>query len=160
MPAALRGMQWPRRHLLTSNGRRGMEDYPPFAKINRLFGQPGRLPCAATKCLSGIFCPSTPLGFGRGTRQNSISPCKISNVPKHPALSLFVPNFSQEAFYKGGKEGMVPTGFAEKVPTCPVGLPALSTTRPLSAGHHRDAEGAALAPSQDMAHQHRAGSWC
>lgn len=35
---------------------------------------------------------------------------------------------------------MVPTGFAEEVPICPIGLPALLTTRPLGPGHHRCAQ--------------------
>ena len=65
---ALRGAWWPGRHLLASDGRGAKEDYSPLAKINRSFGQPGRLSCtpsaAATKCLSGIFSPSIPLGFG------------------------------------------------------------------------------------------------
>lgn len=56
---------------------------------------------------------------------------------------------------------MVPTGFAEEVPICPVGLPALLTTRPLGPGHDRCAQGATLAPSWDTTCWHPEGqpSW-
>lgn len=74
IPTAVRGTWWPRRHL-ASNGRGEKEDYSPFAKINRLSGQPGRLSCtpsaAATKFFFGIFSPSLPLGFGPPKRNMS-----------------------------------------------------------------------------------------
>ena len=55
---------------------------------------------------------------------------------------------------------MVPPGFAEEVPTCPISLPALLTTRSLTPGHHGCAWGAALAPSRDTARQHTEGWPC
>lgn len=71
----MRGTWWPGRHLLASNGRGEKEDYSPFAKINRLFGQLGRLSCtpsaAATKFFFVIFSPSIPSGFGSPKRNMS-----------------------------------------------------------------------------------------